>query len=924
MNPDAIAWNQHGLELGNQGRFAEALAAFDKALVLEPRFALARSNRSWTLGSLGRFAEALAVIDQALELDPNLALAWSNKGWIHYNLGQWNEAITAFDHALTIEKTHPLAWKNKFNLLQQLGRNPEAADTAFAVGYTLGEQGQYEKALEAYQNTLQLAPDNNAAWNNKGWAHENLQQWDEALAAYDRALELENTQSRAWRNKANLLRRLGRSVEAAETAVTASHHLYQQGQYAEALEACEKALQLDARNASAWNNKGVCLYQLGRQEEARQALEQALAIDPRHPLAADNLEALFPSAPAPAPEPAPPSPPLAPVSPAPSAPAPLPTPDSAASSTPAPASAVPEPRHRIFIDTSSLMEQQADRFFQRWIESRARQPHIKILVPLSVAYEIQKHLDGANDDKRRKAEQAANLLKTYLGQGLVELFDDPDRQIADNVFLTLFQRFCLQCDLTLVTQDGNLAQDILDIRKRRSVRIRKRISVVRIARDGSAHPWQDTAASGSQQLDAPKSQVRKKPVSAFQLRSGVAQIDVAPLPLTRPAAEGDLLFAARQKPLRLGKALGRGGEGTVFFADTGLVCKTYGPKPPTRATREKLERMCAHPLQYPGLCWPLELVFNEWGEFAGYLMPQAGGHELQHSVMHPKLLEETFPEWNRLQLATLSIAILETISHLHKNNVLLGDLNPSNILVEDETTVYFVDTDSFQIEEFPCPVGKVPFVHPDLMGRDFGNLLRTLDHEHFAVATLVFMLLMPGKPPYSHQGGESLNVNVLKGHFPYPFEEKRGTGVPQGPWRFIWSHLPKYVKQDLHDYFTGQAKKNTNDWLKLLRRYLGDLEGGRLGEGGLELFPKGYKLLSKEAVLRKGGTWQTCKSGGHEYGVLPDEKDLGYCPTCLVKRIVVPCVRCQSGVRIQLRNYIVRGKKRSLCEKCKDSIGMKS
>lgn len=924
MNPNATTSNQHGLELGNQGRFAEALAAFDKALAFEPHFALVWSNRSWALGNLGRFAEALAAANRALDLDPNLALAWTNKGWTHSNLGQWDEALAAFDRALIIEKTHPLAWKNKFNLLQQLGRNPEAADTAFAVGYALGEQGQYEKALEAYQSTLQLAPDHDTAWNNKGWAHENLQQWDAALAAYDRALELNPTNSHAWRNKASLLHRLGRAREASGTAVTASHDLYQQGRYAEALEACEQALQFNPRNAMAWNNKSVCLHKLGRLEEARKALEQALVIDPQNSTARDNLTALFPPAPTPVPKPAPPPPPSAPVALAPPTPAPLPAPDSAAPSTPTPALATPEPRHRIFIDTSSLMEQQADRFFQRWIESRARRPHIRVLVPVSVAYEIQKHLDGANDDKRRKAEQAANLLKTCLDQGLVELFDDPDRQIADNVFLTLFQRFCLQCDLTLVTQDSNLAQDILDIRNRRSVQVRKRISAVRIARDGSAHPWRDATESGLQERNAPKSPAPKRPAPAFQLRSGVTRIDVTPLPLTRPAAEGDLLFTARQKPLRLGKALGRGGEGTVFLTDTDLVCKTYGPKPPTRATREKLERMCAHPLQYPGLCWPLELVFNEWGEFAGYLMPQAGGHELQHSVMHPKLLEETFPEWNRLQLARLAITVLETISHLHKNNVLLGDLNPSNILVEDETTVYFVDTDSFQIEEFPCPVGKVPFVHPDLMGRDFSNLLRNLEHEHFAVATLVFMLLMPGKPPYSHQGGESLNVNVLKGHFPYPFEEKRGTGVPQGPWRFIWSHLPKYVKQDLHDYFTGQTQKTIDDWLKLLRRYLGDLESGRLAEGGLELFPKGYKLLSKEVVLRKGGTWRTCKNGGHEYGVLPDEKDLGYCPTCLVKRIVVPCARCQSEIRIQLRSYIVRGKKRLLCEKCRDSIGTKT
>lgn len=75
MNPAAVALNQHGLELGNRGRFAEALAAFDKALELEPSFALARNNQGWTLGSLGRFAEALVAVNQALELDPTLVLA---------------------------------------------------------------------------------------------------------------------------------------------------------------------------------------------------------------------------------------------------------------------------------------------------------------------------------------------------------------------------------------------------------------------------------------------------------------------------------------------------------------------------------------------------------------------------------------------------------------------------------------------------------------------------------------------------------------------------------------------------------------------------------------------------------------------------------------------------------------------------------
>ena len=42
--------------------------------------------------------------------------------------------------------------------------------------------------------------------------------------------------------------------------------------------------------------------------------------------------------------------------------------------------------------------------------------------------------------------------------------------------------------------------------------------------------------------------------------------------------------------------------------------------------------------------------------------------------------------------------------YLHERNIIMGDINALNILVVSPTEVYFVDTDSYQIEEFPCPV----------------------------------------------------------------------------------------------------------------------------------------------------------------------------------------------------------------------------
>lgn len=98
---------------------------------------------------------------------------------------------------------------------------------------------------------------------------------------------------------------------------------------------------------------------------------------------------------------------------------------------------------------------------------------------------------------------------------------------------------------------------------------------------------------------------------------------------------------------------------------------------------------------------------------------------------------------------TLCITILKKLKYLHDRNVILGDINPNNILVVSPTEVYFVDTDSYQIEGFPCPVGTINFTAPEIQRKDFSTFLRTIGNERFAVATLLFMIMLPGKPPYS-------------------------------------------------------------------------------------------------------------------------------------------------------------------------------
>ena len=82
-----------------------------------------------------------------------------------------------------------------------------------------------------------------------------LGRYEEALQAIDKALELNPDYSDAWYNKGVALRKLGR--------------------YEEALQAIDKALKLKPDDFDAWYNKCVALRKLGRYKEAQIAFKKA-------------------------------------------------------------------------------------------------------------------------------------------------------------------------------------------------------------------------------------------------------------------------------------------------------------------------------------------------------------------------------------------------------------------------------------------------------------------------------------------------------------------------------------------------------------------------------------------------------------------------------------------------------------------------
>jgi serine/threonine protein kinase len=329
----------------------------------------------------------------------------------------------------------------------------------------------------------------------------------------------------------------------------------------------------------------------------------------------------------------------------------------------------------------------------------------------------------------------------------------------------------------------------------------------------------------------------------------------APLRICKIPEAGDPVRLISGHEFHLGALISAGGEGAIYETRlAGQVCKIYHRNRLTNLKKRKIELMVSRRIDRAGICWPTEVVTDTAGEFVGYLMPRAAGTTIQKSMFVKPVLEKTFPNWTRRDLVNVAGTFLDHIRYLHNLNIIVGDINPLNLLVtEDSTRLWMVDTDSFQIENFPCPVGTINFTPPEIQGRNYGEFLRTRDHELFAVATMIFMILFPGKPPYSQQGGGTPADNIKSKNFPYPFGRESAkvvqastpTNAPQGTWQFIWGNLPYRVRDAFYATFREDKRVSIDEWADLLIDYRNQLEQGYQSD---ELFPLQFKIRDPISV----------------------------------------------------------------------------
>jgi tetratricopeptide (TPR) repeat protein len=107
INPDFDCqrpeyWITLGNSLCERQLYTEAIAAYDRALAIDPAYSKAWNNRGNTLSALHRPAEAIGSYDKAVMIQPDFHQAWFNRGLLLSEMGAYGNAIASFDQAIAI------------------------------------------------------------------------------------------------------------------------------------------------------------------------------------------------------------------------------------------------------------------------------------------------------------------------------------------------------------------------------------------------------------------------------------------------------------------------------------------------------------------------------------------------------------------------------------------------------------------------------------------------------------------------------------------------------------------------------------------------------------------------------------------------------------------------------------------------------
>jgi len=261
-NASADIWIERGNQLWRLKKDDRALQAFDRAIQLnDPEYTyLAWYGKALVYNRQYQYRDALEAIEKALATLPTReqgsefhAEILHERGSLYWalSLGQYEKAIESYEQAIKIFPRNP----NYYNSLSTL--------LVIRQSFIRQDVRQYDRALEAINRAIEIAP--RSGWySNRGMLYGAWKKWDIALADYNKALALNPNNARAYINRADVYK--------------------ERKEFDLALADYNRAIEIDANFAGAYASRGIFYMARKKWDLALADYNRAISIDPDNPI----------------------------------------------------------------------------------------------------------------------------------------------------------------------------------------------------------------------------------------------------------------------------------------------------------------------------------------------------------------------------------------------------------------------------------------------------------------------------------------------------------------------------------------------------------------------------------------------------------------------------------------------------------------
>lgn len=461
----------------------------------------------------------------------------------------------------------------------------------------------------------------------------------------------------------------------------------------------------------------------------------------------------------------------------------------------------------IGIDTNIFMHASADTFFsnlERTLNELNRTGDSGKRYRAFTIGEVKAELEKQSrvPQKQALATNGLRWLERLVRQNLLCVYipQTAGKNFADSGWTVLLGDMRISHRLSLITQDQDLAADVIElVNGARSVH-GNLVNVRRINSDGNLSYFRfEYDESGH--ISA-KSFRPRQTLAADDFKLPAVNVD-----------EGDSLFDERGRVYVLGDCINYGSEAAIFAVEehNELVAKIF-----SETTNHKFLkcRYLASLSEIEGAVLPRGLLMTADGGFAGYLMKRIEGKQML-SFFTTRSLERNAPYWNRRDFVLLAKSLLDLAGRMEQNGILIGDVSPSNFLVGkdangnyDPRQVSAIDVDSAQVATahgiYAADGITRIYAAPEYQGALPENRLRSASSFHYSVALLATQLILGGIHPFRVSSDDpelSVEKAIALQQFPFGSAETRRAGVAPSGAEKLWSNMPKGIKTLLCDMF---------------------------------------------------------------------------------------------------------------------------